>query len=193
MRNIIYHPLPTRHEGTCLWVKLVSWLLGVIDYLRFFFFRRGNFVQTLRCSSAILAVTDFSKSKKENISILLRAIRRCSLVALLKIMKHKKYFRLLAVPGERIWYSFYDLMASDYHPKGMRIFPQINKFIPISFPHSRLRVGGCTQWVSPEFMINHGECDFWQIAVTVVSALKYSFTGESPNFRQNRRWIIDTC
>lgn len=65
--------------------------------------------------------------KKKNFPTL-RAIPRCSLVALLKIMKHKKYFRLLAVPGERIWYSFYDLMASDYHPKGMRIFPQINKF-----------------------------------------------------------------
>lgn len=166
----------------------------------------GILLQTGKfCSDTSLFICNLSshwflEQQKNNISILLRATPR-SLVALLKIMKHKKYFRLLAVPGERIWYSFYDLMASDYHPKGMRIFPQINKFIPISFPHSLvafsfsrgIRVGGCTQWVSPEFMINHGECDFWQIAVTVVSALKYSFTGKSPNFRQNRRRIIDTC
>lgn len=103
---------------------LGCWVLSIIwDSSSAWKIFRRHFAVHLQSQQSLI-----SQKSKKYISILLRAILRCSLVALLKIMKHKKYFRLLAVPGERIWYSFYDLMASDYHPKGMRIFPQINKF-----------------------------------------------------------------
>lgn len=43
-----------------------------------------------------------------------------------KLWNIKNILRPLTRHGERIWYSFYDLADPDYHPKGMRIFPQIN-------------------------------------------------------------------
>lgn len=40
-----------------------------------------------------------------------------------KIIKHFYVARLLTIPLERVWYSFYDPVDPDYHPQGMRIFP----------------------------------------------------------------------
>lgn len=117
-RSTIYHLAHPRKHG--LWENGFLQLLASIDFPRFLSFNSYK-EPTTRYSTTILCYSafcnNFQRGGKKNLALkFIIFILLCVFFSFQKLWNIKNSPHLLTVPGERIWYSFYDPMDSDYHP-----------------------------------------------------------------------------